>query len=154
MKTYTFIYLVAALLFSACSQPVPAGKIINYQASVPASFGLGKMEVITSLINKRQHTMSTLYGNAVSVKRARSGAMIQPGEKLLLVTWQQKPDENWFGANIPNRIERVEQIETTSTPETAKYLCYTGSGLALSIDTTGQNSRINAIFGLQASVMP
>ncbi len=155
MKTPIYICIVAGLLLSACQQRVPADRIINHQASVPAPFGLDNMGVITSSINKRQHTMSTLYGNAVSVSRARSGAAIQSGEELVLVTWKQKADENWFGANVPDRVQCVEQVTTGKTPDETSYQRYGGSPLSLSReDATAKSSRINVIFGMQASVMP
>lgn len=154
MKSYLFGGIAISLLLAACHQPVPAGRIINQKASLPASFGLEQMGVITSSINKRQHTMSTLYGNAVSVNRARSGATIAPNEKLLLVTWKQKADENWFGANIPKEVQSVEQITTGANPGEAVYQRYGGSSLTLSRDIIAKSSRINVIFGMQASVMP
>jgi hypothetical protein len=154
MKPYVFIYIAAGLLLSACKQRVPAEKIINQKASLPASFGLDKMGVITSFINKRQHSMSTLYGNTVAVQRARSGAAIQPDEKLVLVTWKQKADEGWFGANIPDEVQSLEQVTTGAKPDEAGYQRYEGTPLSLSRDTIAESRRINAIFGMQASVMP
>ena len=145
---------ITLLMLTACNQPVPAGKIINEKASLPASLGADKMGVIASFINKRQHTMSTLYGNALSVKRARAGTVIQAGEELLLVTWKQKADDNWFGANIPAFVKRVEKVTTGRTPEEVTYEQYQGDALSLNSDTTGKSSLINAIFGMQASVMP
>lgn len=152
MKTYIFGGIALSLLLAACRQPVPADRIINRKAAVPAAFGLDSLGVITTTINKRQHTMSTLYGNVLAVKRARSGAGIQAGEKLVLVTWKQKPDENWFGANIPAEVQRIEQVTTLAGP--ASYRRFDGPSLALHTDTTAQSKRINAIFGMQASMMP
>lgn len=98
--------------------------------------------------------MATLYGNTVAVQRARSGAPVQPGEKLILVTWKQKPDESWFGANIPDKVQSLEQVTTGTTPDEAGYQRYEGTPLSLSRDIIATSSRINAIFDMQASVMP
>ena len=154
MRSHIFIYILAAFLVSACRQQVPVNKIINQQASLPASFGLGNMGVIASFINKKQHTMSTLYGNLVSVQRARAGEAVQPHEQLLLVTWEQKADENWFGANIPGQVQSVEQVITGAQPTDVTYQRYEGNPLSPGQDTTAKTSRINSIFGLQASIMP
>lgn len=154
MKSMMLGCVAASLLMTACNRPVPAGKIINQQASVPVSFGFEKMRVIASSINKKQHTMSTLYGNPVSVMRARSGAKICSGEKLVLVTWRQKADENWFGANIPGQVQKIEQITTQTSPKKVSYRLYTGKMLAPDQDTIGQSSRIKTILSMQASIMP
>lgn len=98
--------------------------------------------------------MSTLYGNTVAVQRARSGTAIQPGEKLVLVTWKQKADENWFGANIPDKVQSLEQVTTGVKVDEPTYQRFEGSPLSLSRDTIAKSIRINAIFGMQASVMP
>lgn len=98
--------------------------------------------------------MSTLYGNPVSVARMRSGAAISRGEKLLLVTWRQKADENWFGATIPGQIQCIEEITTQNKPAELRYCLYSGKTLAANRDTTGQSRRINSILHMQASIMP
>lgn len=154
-NAYILGYITITLLvLTSCNRPVPAEKIINKKASLPASFGADKMGVIASFINKKQHTMSTLYGSALSVKRARSGTVIHPGEELLLVTWKQKADENWFGVNIPALVQSVEKVTTGRTPEEVTYKQYQGDALSLNNDTADKSLRINAIFDMQASVMP
>lgn len=154
MKFHIALYVAAALMISACKQPVSPDIIINSKASLPPAFGINKLGVITSTINKRHHTMSTLYGNLISVNRSRSSAPIGAGEKLVLVTWTQKPDESWFGANIPAQVQTVEQITTGGKPDSVKYLRYAGQQLTAVRDTTGEASRIHTILGMQASIMP
>lgn len=154
MKHHNQIYIAALVLLSACRQNVATNQIINQKASIPTSFQLEKMKVITSSVNKRQHTMSTLYGNSTSVKRARLGSPLKGGEMLVLVTWEEKPDGNWYGASTPGTVKSVEQVTTGMHPNQTGYHLYIGPRLTLQRDTLGQNSRINAIFGMQASIMP
>ncbi|MEX6690675.1 hypothetical protein QTN47_24425 [Danxiaibacter flavus] len=153
MKT-GLIVSAAVVLMASCKAPVAPDKIVNNQASLPASFSVNNMHVITSSINKRQQTMSTLYGNRIAVDRARSGKILAAGEQLVLVVWKQKPDENWFGANIPDKIESIEQVSTGNDPSAIGYKRYEGNPLALVSDTTGNKQRIVAIIAQQASVMP
>jgi hypothetical protein len=154
MKRYLYMYFAVCTAFTACQQRIPANQIINQKASLTKSIGLYKMKVITSSIDKEAHTMATLYGNDAAVTRARSAGIIGPNEQLVLVTWDQKADENWFGANIPAQVKRVEKIETRNVGIDVKYHRYDGPSLAYSSDTTGESRRINAIFGMKASIMP
>ncbi|MFB9845454.1 hypothetical protein [Mucilaginibacter ginsenosidivorans] len=154
MKFHILLFVLAALSITACKQDKAPDEDINYKASVPSAFGISNLGLIASSINKRQHTMATLYGNSVSVSRSRSNGPIAPGEKLVLVTWKQKPDEHWFGANIPADVESVEQITTASDPQTIHYSRYMRKQHGIVRDTTGQNGRIKSIFAMQASIMP
>ncbi len=154
MKLQNIIYIALALSVSACKQQVSPDKIINHNALVPPAFGISNLGVITSSINKRNHTMSTLYGNSNSVNRSRAGASLGTSEKLVLITWKQKADENWFGANIPDAIQSIEQISTGDDVKEIHYQQYLGKTLTLNPDTSGQTRRINNILGMQASIMP
>ncbi|MDB5141771.1 MAG: hypothetical protein JWQ66_484 [Mucilaginibacter sp.] len=66
----------------------------------------------------------------------------------------KKADENWFGANIPGQVQSVEQVTTGAKADEASYRRYEGDSLSPSGDTITKSSRINAIFALQASIMP
>ena len=154
MKIKFVISVPLVLLAAACSHPVDTQTIINQKASVPAAFHLQDLRVITSGINKKRQTMSTLYGNSKAVDRARSGGLVGAGEEMVLVTWRQKADENWFGANIPANVMAVEKIMTGSDPLTVNYQRYKGPALTLATDTSGRNQRIAAIFAEKNSIMP
>lgn len=67
---------------------------------------------LTSSINVKEHTMSTLYGNTTAWKYAnlKNDRNYPSGAILYEVTWKQKPDSVWFGANIPKEIKSVERI--------------------------------------------
>jgi hypothetical protein len=68
--------------------------------------------VITTQINSKDKTMSTLYGNKIAVDYAAKHIETNypSGAVLYEVTWQQEPDAVWFGANIPANLISVEKV--------------------------------------------
>jgi hypothetical protein len=150
------ILIVLAIFLAACSNP--PGNPLNQEASFPASFDLTKMnfKVITSSLNKKQATMSTLYGNETALKAARDSTRHQPGETYALVTWKQKADGHWFGANIPGDLQSVTMLKTTGQPGIVSFNCqkYTGKSLTQNTDTTGNAAITKFILSERASVMP
>jgi len=150
------ILFILPLFMVACSNP--PGNPLNQEASFPASFDLTKMglKVITSSINKKQETMSTLYGNAAALKVASDSTRHQPGETFALVTWKQKADGHWFGANIPGNLQCVTMLKTTGRVGaiTFNYQKYTGKSLTISADTVGNTATTKFILSERASVMP
>ena len=157
MKRLHIRILFGYLLFlTACSNP-PASTL-NSEASFPASFDLTKMnlKVITSSLNKKQGAMSTLYGNAMAFKTATDSTAHQPGETYALVTWKQKADSHWFGANIPGDLQSVNLLKTTGQPGAITFSDqkYTGKDLSQSADTIGNAATIRFILSERASVMP
>lgn len=99
-------------------------------------------KVITTLVNTRQQTMSTLYGNEAALRSARSGQAYANGAVLTLVTWSQKDDAHWFGGRIPDIAQKVETITFSAAGPS-----YSGGG--------GQaQARISYITALKASVLP
>ncbi|MDB5135403.1 MAG: hypothetical protein JWP37_2006 [Mucilaginibacter sp.] len=154
MRIKFVISVPLMMLVAACSHPADTQTIINQKASVPAAFHLQNLRVIASSINKKRQTMSTLYGNSKAINRARSGGLVGVGEELMLITWRQKADENWFGANIPANVVAVEKIVTGNDPLAVNYQRYEGPALTLATDTSGQHRRIIAIFGQKDSILP
>ena len=102
--------------------------------------------------------MSILYGNDLARKTfIASENRLVPGEMLALVTWKQKADENWFGANIPGSVKTIELIKTLDSNNGATSIAYNqykGKELTPSNDTTNNQARIKYIFSQQPSVMP
>jgi Haem-binding domain/Cytochrome P460 len=68
--------------------------------------------VITSSIDHRNGTMSTLFGNPIAVHYARSHADANyPADAAFtLVTWKQQEDGRWFGGNVPAAQVSVETV--------------------------------------------
>jgi hypothetical protein len=147
------------LLACSCGSNDKLPNNINTKASIPDSFKFSPagLKVITSFINRKAGTMSTLYGNPLALKAATGlNKALEGGEAFTLVTWKQQPDEHWFGASIPGELETVEVLKTISDGSAIaiNYERYEGRALARNPDTLRNNERIKFILGQQPSVMP
>ena len=163
MKSAFLSLVFLGLVLTACSpHRTPAAKLINTEASLPAGLPYDPLpwRVINSAIDRQAFTMSTLYGNDPAVDHARTGTAeaYPPGAVLALVTWEQKSDPNWFGANIPGRLKAIEYVSVNApsgnVPAYA-YQRFAGTPWAQSpvAETAGQD-RANQILRQRASVMP
>ena len=145
-------------MLSSCEQHTNPDQLINSKASLPASFKLSELHqnVISSFINKRDSTMSTLYGNDEAGKIAAKQA--QPGDSdasFTLVTWHQQEDPHWFGARIPGELISVETVHTgTEKDQLIDYQKYSGKNLVKLADTVGSSSRIHFILSQTPSIIP
>ena len=160
MKLQIIALISLSLAVSSCSKKKSPEEIINQKASLPEALNweASGYKVITSFVDKKDSTMSILYGNDLARKTfIASDNRVVAGEMLALVTWQQKADENWFGANIPGKVNTIELIKTTAgnggAPAVA-YSSYNGKEFILSKDTANNQARIKYIFSQQPSVMP
>jgi hypothetical protein len=157
MKSLYILLISMILLLSACTNTTTNTSLVNNDASLPESFNISKtgLKVITSFINKKQGTMSTLYGNAPALQAAKSGSNITTaGETFALITWKQKADDHWFGANIPSTLQSVEYVKTAQPGNTISYQKFEGKPLVLSTDTLHNQERIKYILNQKASVFP
>jgi hypothetical protein len=114
-------------------------------------------KVITSWVDKKESTMSTLFGNDVAWQYARANAeMTYPaGSVLSVVTWGEQEDPRWFGGNIPQRAKVVEFVTVTS-PGTYSYQRYEGSPLKkmASVEGNDPKGRAAYLMAQRAAVMP
>jgi Haem-binding domain/Cytochrome P460 len=116
-------------------------------------------KVITTFINMREQTMSTLYGNDMAAQNARAGRNYLAGSVLSLVTWAQRDDPHWFGARIPSDLRSIEQITfaaASGKAELPSYKKYEGKPLKQSeiADQALIRKRTTYITSLKASVVP
>ena len=155
MKWMTYIF-IAALFLGSCTSP---GKNnLNDKASVHASDELPenplKFIPLTFSINPGEATMSALYGNKTAMLHAKNiGNSAYPqGSLLYEVTWKQKPDSLWYGANIPDEITRVERIvfSNDSVPE---YEQYSGQPLR-KVKAAASSERVAVIISQQMAGNP
>jgi len=113
--------------------------------------------VITSWIDKKNATMSTLFGNDVAVKYARTDSEMKypTGAVLSVVTWEQQEDPRWFGGNIPKTTKAVEFVTVTG-PGAFAYSRYEGSPLkkVASVESSDPNYRAAYLLSQRAAVMP
>ncbi len=113
-------------------------------------------KVITSWIDKHDATASTLFGNDVAVKYARTSAEMQypAGSVLSAVTWSQQEDPRWFGGKIPQKPKAVEFVTVGATPGAYSYQRFEGSPLKKVEDSVAPNERAAYLLSQRAAVMP
>jgi hypothetical protein len=157
---YCIASLIFLLSFASCTK---REKVFNQPASEIDTNILGSnplMEnVITSFVNLKHGTMSTLYGNNIAFNHAGSNGSPQypVNAVLYMVTWKQVPDPRWFGANIPGNIVSVEIVKFNKNSENKidpVYSCYTGQLLKLTNNIENYNQRIAFITNEKMSVIP
>ena len=111
-------------------------------------------KVITTLVDTRAKTMSTLYGNDTAVLRARSGQPYPSGAVVWLVTWSQREDPHWFGGRIPKGLESVEVVHfgAGGLPEYSRFEGVVPTKKTVAADV--EALRVKYIVGKKASVIP
>jgi hypothetical protein len=160
MKTNIILLASLAFLLAACTDNTNTVSLVNEKAAIPASYHFSQkgLKVVASFINKKQHTMSTLYGNDLALQTAKSGDTNKvPGEAFILVTWNQQDDDHWFGAKIPSDLKTIEVVKTGGADQNSAdvtYNCYEGKALRLNTDTTHNQDRIKYIFDQKPSILP
>jgi hypothetical protein len=124
-------------------------------ASLPDSLGRNPLmgRVITTLVDTRKGTMSTLYGNDSALRSARLGHTVLPGSSYALVTWSQRDDPHWFGGRIPRELETVEILHFSAGGEFG-YERYEGMPLKKVSAGTGFADRVKYITDKKASILP
>ena len=113
------IYVVSILsiiiILKACNANTKTSRL-NEKASIMDVNALPENPLLeyalTSSINMKDSSMSTLYGNKIAWDYAnlKNDGNYPQGAILYEVTWKQKSDSVWFGANIPKEIKSVERI--------------------------------------------
>ena len=157
IKSLVLIAALALLPLAGCNKQRPA--TINTEAALTGKLPYNPLawKVVTSWVNDRTGTMSTLYGNDVAVQYARSNSAhaYPAGSVLALVTWVQRDDPHWFGAKIPSAPQSVEFVIAPSTPTAnATYQRYTGSPLTLATTTEADATRVSYLTAQRSAVMP
>jgi hypothetical protein len=153
-NNYTFTFPVADTL-----------SLYDQAASLPDTVASHPLTgaVITSFVNRKEGTMSTLYGNAAAVESARSGHFYSTGAVVSLVTWSQREDPHWFGGRIPNEVRSIEVIYfppsgsllSSSSTDPPVYEYYEGPARAKKTRAEPEmQARLKYITALKASVMP
>jgi cytochrome c2 len=136
-----------------CHQPMKAQDFMFTFPTQRDSLGApADSKILATFIDSKTNTMSTLFGNDVAMRSARSAfagpnAVVatgyQEGTVLTLVTRGRHEDPHWFGANIPGSIQSVEMVQLDKG-----MIRYEGKSIS---DTT---KRIKEIMGIQPSILP
>jgi hypothetical protein len=157
MKKYSF-YLILLVLVMACNGK--SKELLNTNASIQQSNELKDnpllMHPLASSVNPKDSIMSTLYANDIAFDYAKkNGDSNYPnGAVLYEVNWKQKPDELWFGANVPGEIASVEKI-TFKQDNSSEYEVFEGKPLKkIKIDTATVTLRKNVIVSQGMAVSP
>lgn len=171
MRAKTKIACVLAIALSlgalgivGCSNRNPSLKAEPNQRAALAGalpFNPMKDKVITSWIDRRNSTMSTLYGNDVAVEYARTNDLhsYPTGSVLAVVTWKQQEDPRWFGARIPATAKSVEYVTVKSASDGKQsylYQIYAGTPLKEMASDEGAvpDERARWLLSQRAAVMP
>jgi len=159
-----FLVTLVSLCMFGCSADEPKiSATFNQAATLVGDLPANPLQwqVITSSANKADSTMSTLYGNDAAVKYARTTSQHDyPGGSVLsLVTWTQREDERWFGANIPDQARSVEFVSVTVSADgrpSYSYEDYEGTPLKRMPPSNGTptNDRVSYLLSQRAAVMP
>ncbi|HEY0297607.1 MAG TPA: cytochrome P460 family protein [Arachidicoccus sp.] len=156
---YLHIITVIAIVMWSCSSSnlTPVDKLYNKIASVNTHDSLPEnplnWKIITFMLDRKQGTTATLYGNDIAVDYARHRTVknYPLGARLALVTWKQQEDSNWFGARIPANILSVEMV--TFDNSMPQYNLYQGQPLRLIANQSAQ-FRQALILSYRAAVTP
>ena len=157
MKIQLFPILFMMTFLNACHSDDKISRL-NEEASIIQNdfFPVNPLleKALTSSINIKDSTMSTLYGNKIAWKHAilYKDGLYPPGAILYEVTWKQKPDSVWFGANIPKEIKSVECITYADKSE-PEYQLYEGQPLRKS-QIKKDTSRVITISAQRVAVSP
>lgn len=149
--------LFSAALIILCSKP--AENTINLSASLKQNDELKEnpllMKPITVSIQPKDNTISTFYGNDIAYTYAKKHQDSNYPDNAILyqVTWKQKPDEVWYGANIPASFYSVEKISFKDSQ--SAYERYEGKPLrTVSHDKAANDARKEIILKQRMAVSP
>jgi hypothetical protein len=161
LSMITLVALSSALAGCPGKSSAPPAEI-NTAAALTGSLPADPLSwrVITSSSDPAAHTMSTLFGNDAAVTYARSNSAhdYPAGSQIALVTWTQREDPRWYGANIPSIVQSIEFVTVTAatngTPSYA-YEKYQGQPLQKAAsDSTSDLQRISFLVSQRSSVFP
>jgi Cytochrome P460 len=164
MKTSCLLGMVLTLtIFGCAGDEAKISATFNQSASLAGELPANPLQwkVVTSAVNKEDSTMSTLYGNDLAVRYARTNAQhnYPSGSVLSLVTWTQMEDSRRFGANIPDRLKSVEFVFVRGSADGRSlysYEQYEGTPLKRVSAQEGltPNDRAGYLLSQRAAVMP
>ncbi|PIF29650.1 hypothetical protein CLU81_0031 [Flavobacterium sp. 9] len=156
MKPFHTIIIALIIILSGCNGNNKDN--LNEKASVSALDALPEnpllLSPITFSINPNKAAMSTLYGNKIAFQHARAKAdsSYPNGAVLYEVTWKQKTDSLWYGANIPDQIISVEKVQFKANA-VPKYELYAGHPLK-KVSSNDERNRIASILSKHMAETP
>lgn len=155
LSKLTIIVLTVSIL--SCRDKATDADLYNIKATVPEKFDVSQLHliIINTSINKKDSTISVLYGNKSAYEQLKQGrGNLGAGQLLALVTWKEQTDPHWFGANIPGRFLSVEYVRPKDDGKGIVYQRLLGAGLEADADTSNNSERTAFITKQRPSVMP
>ena len=147
MKKLLLAVIGIAVFFTACRQPQP-------QTGTRIVFDAGGQRVITHSVNKRQETMSILYGNAPAYAAALSGnGLHRAGERYTFVTWKYHDNPMYYGSKINGELISVEALQFTPAGQ-IDYQVMRGKVPPVNGRPLDRESRIRYLLEYRPSIMP
>jgi hypothetical protein len=154
--------LLAGLIFlvGCTGENARVATTLNKEAALVGELPWNPMQgkVITSWVDRQASTMTTVFGNDVAVRYARTNPETKypAGSVLSVVTWSQQEDSRWFGGSIPAHAKSVEFVSVGSGAAAYSYQRYEGSPLkkVAGEDGAAPNERAAYLLGRRAAVMP
>jgi hypothetical protein len=164
MKALYLLAMFLSLSIVGCASHEPRiSATVNRNSSLVGDLTANPLQwkVVTSAVNTEDSTMSTLYGNEVAVGYARTNSQhnYPSGSILSLVTWTQRDDDRWFGAEIPDQVKSVEFVSVGVAPDGRtlySYQEYEGNPLKRVTSQEGGTAtgRTAYLLSQRAAVMP
>ncbi|GEM_PF-2264231 len=157
MKVIYNIIIVMLVVFSCGEAPEKVNKSVLLSEIFP--FEETGLKAITSVINPQRETTSILYGNDCALESLKTPGLSIKGQKtLVLVTWKQRDDPNWFGAKSPSDFLMLEILKTNedfSQIEKVSYKMVKSKNTGSNAETGNkQKKRIQLITSIVPAVMP
>ncbi|MET0636752.1 MAG: hypothetical protein ABWZ25_12050 [Chitinophagaceae bacterium] len=136
---YKIILPLTVLLFACRQATSELNNAAEDNGSIPAHSLDGT--VMNIFVNTKLNTTSTLYRNDIS--RTDSATDIdldaRPASMLTLVTWKQRPNPRWYGANMPDSLLSVETLRIHLD---TFYEYYAGRPLKLAVNPDSTERKI------------
>jgi Cytochrome P460 len=163
MPTVCLVVAIAFSVFGCAGSGPNITATINTSASLVGDLPANPLQwkLITSTVNKSDSTMSTLYGNDTAVNYARTNVQhnYPNSSAIALVTWTQRADERYYGAQIPDQVKSVEFVFVQSTPNgrpSYSYQKFAGSPLKQTAAEPSSTAADRTMYLLsqRAAVMP
>ncbi|MFB6453891.1 hypothetical protein ACE38W_01370 [Chitinophaga sp. Hz27] len=153
MKKYVSLLGLVCIITVACSSRI-AIEPINKQAGVPAGipFDRQQFKVINTIVDQRQHSIAVLFGNEAAVCLLKGDSSAPEHKKLLLLIWDQKPDEAWFGADIPGDFKSGILLDTDG--QEVKCVAYGKDGAVQRLSDEEQQEKVQEMMAVKPAVMP
>lgn len=147
MKKIVFLLSISIIAF-ACNTSTPSLQ------DTREMYNAEGLHVITSFANRKQQTMSVLYGNEAAKQSALSEyAHHLPGEIFKLVVFRQADNKYWYGSYINGKLLSIETVFNTSGQ--LGYKLEKGQApVNIKGDKMSEDERLAFIFSHKASVFP